>query len=149
VLTPTPTYATYEHTVALAGGELLLAPQPVEDDFKMSVSSLASALSSHQGQVAAVLITNPHNPTGHLLTRDELAPLGALCEQHDLYLVVDEVYGPLVYDTSPEARAFTSCAAVPGLSQRAIGLGSFSKVSRTRRLPRRRVLGCMTGPYPK
>lgn len=113
----------------MAGGRLLAVPQPASDDFRLSPASLDAALAAHPGAAAAILITNPHNPTGHLIGADTLAELGAICERHDVTLIADEVYGALVYGDNPQARLFRSCTAVPGLCQRAICLGSFSKVA--------------------
>eukprot|EP00951_Prasinocladus_malaysianus_P020022 scaffold163120_cov40-Prasinocladus_malaysianus.AAC.1 len=124
VLTPDPAYATYAQTAQQAGAQLLPVPQPAEDDFKLSLPTIQEALEARAGRVAAILLTNPHNPTGHVIPAETLSELGDLAARHGVWVICDEVYASLVF----EPGVFTSCSSVPALASRALTLGSYSKV---------------------
>ena len=69
-----------------------------------------------------LLLNTPHNPTGAVLSREEIAALGDICRRHDLWLVCDEVYEELVLD-----KAFASPFDIPSLAERTIVVSSISK----------------------
>lgn len=87
VLLSDPHYATYPGVVAATGARAVPVPAPL--DRAVDVARLAAAVTP---ATRAILLTSPANPTGAALGTDDLAALSALCERHDLWLVLDEVY---------------------------------------------------------
>lgn len=71
----------------------------------------------------AVIINTPSNPCGKVFTRDELGRIGAIAEQHDLWIFTDEVYEHFLYD----GREHISPASMPGLRERTVTMSSLSK----------------------
>ncbi len=71
----------------------------------------------------AVIINTPHNPTGKVFSRDELALIAELCQRHDALAITDEVYEHLLYD----GRTHVSIASLPGMAERTVTINSLSK----------------------
>jgi aspartate aminotransferase len=99
VLVFSPSYANYSGFAALAGVNLV----PIDCSFDANfhppnVTGIESHITEH---TKAILVCNPNNPSGTLLTHDELKLLIGVCEKHDLFLIVDEVYREFVYEVSP------------------------------------------------
>ncbi len=94
VLVPEPMYVTYPETVAASGARLVPVPLAAERGFALEVEALAARVT---GRTRAVLINTPHNPTGTVIPRETMSELVALCRQHGLWLVSDEVYAGMVY----------------------------------------------------
>lgn len=92
VLIPQPSYPLFEFLAALEG--VVLRPYELEyvhpGGWRMDFASLAQSLNA---RTRAVMLVNPNNPTGSFVKRGELAQLNELCAQHDLALIVDEVFG--------------------------------------------------------
>ncbi|SCZ71002.1 pyridoxal phosphate-dependent aminotransferase [Epibacterium ulvae] len=120
VLVGDPMYATYEGVIRSCGAEMVPVPLRVEAGFRMQASDIAARLTSRS---RAILLTSPHNPTGAVLTRDDIAEIGALARQHDLWIIVDEVYEDLVF----EGCEFASPLENVDLADRVIGVSSISK----------------------
>ena len=119
VLIPTPCYVSYVEIVKLAGGVPVLVP--TNDDFSLNTENFRKALSP---RTKLVLLNTPNNPTGAVYTREELAELGRLVEENDLYVVSDEVYERLVYD----GAAHVSIASLSdALFERTVTVSGFSK----------------------
>ncbi|MDQ2764406.1 MAG: pyridoxal phosphate-dependent aminotransferase, partial [Pseudomonadota bacterium] len=89
-------------------------------DFSIDPERLLSAISS---RTRAVIVGSPGNPTGHVLTTAELQILRAVCQEHDLLLISDEIYERITYD-GIEAR---SPAALTGMRERTVTINGFSK----------------------
>jgi methionine aminotransferase len=114
-----PVYDSYEPSVELAGGRCIhvqLAP----GTFAIDWDRLTAALSP---RTRLIMINSPHNPSGALISRDDLDRLATLVEERGLYLISDEVYEHLVYD----GVAHASVLAHPRLYQRAFVVSSFGK----------------------
>lgn len=82
-----PTYSLYAPDALLVGGVPVAVPHGV--DYHIDVEAVRAAVTS---QTRMILICNPNNPTGVVYRRDEIAALLAVCEERDLFLVVDEAY---------------------------------------------------------
>jgi arginine:pyruvate transaminase len=119
VIVPEPTYVTYEAVIGATGAAIVHVPLPPERGFHIDPADVARAITP---RTRAVLLTSPHNPTGAVMTRDELEAIGELCRAHDLWLVADEVYAELTYDVP-----HTSVLALAGLAERAVSISSLSK----------------------
>ncbi len=120
VLLPDPYYATYEGVIAAAGG----IPVPVRADpdrgFHLSADDLARKIGP---KTRALLLNTPGNPTGTVFTSDEIARIGALCRNHNLWIVSDEVYATLTYGNTVFVSPFDDKA----LEERTIVVSSVSK----------------------
>jgi methionine aminotransferase len=114
-----PCYDSYEPSVELAGGRCVHVQLGL-DDFAIDWQKLSEALSP---RTRMIILNSPHNPSGALITRDELDQLAALIANRDIYLVSDEVYEHLVFDGVPHA----SVLAHEELYQRAFVVSSFGK----------------------
>ncbi|MGN6599344.1 MAG: pyridoxal phosphate-dependent aminotransferase [Actinomycetes bacterium] len=113
-----PFYDSYAAVVALAGARLrpvtLHAPE-----FELTREALEAAVTP---QTRVLLLNTPHNPTGRVLTREELQLVADVCVAHDLVAVVDEVYEHLVYDGEHHALA-----TFGGMWERTLKISSAAK----------------------
>ncbi|WKN20967.1 pyridoxal phosphate-dependent aminotransferase [Azotobacter vinelandii] len=114
-----PCYDSYEPSVELAGGRCVHVPLALPD-FSIDWQRLADALSP---RTRLIILNSPHNPSGALLSRDELEQLARLIRGFDIYLVSDEVYEHLIYDGVRHA----SVLAHEELYARAFVVSSFGK----------------------
>ena len=119
VLVLDPMYVTYEATLKASGATLVRVPCSAEAGFRLNPSLLAAAITP---RTRAIFFSNPNNPTGVVLDLQELQAIADLSIAHDLWVVVDEVYESLVFDGQ-----YHSLAALPGMAQRCIVIGSLSK----------------------
>jgi len=120
VLTGDPMYATYEGVIRATGADMVPVPLRPERGFRMCADDLAARITPRS---RAILLNTPHNPTGAVLTGDDVAAIGAVAARHDLWIVVDEVYEDLVFD----GTGFVSPLADPALADRVIAVSSISK----------------------
>ncbi|WP_252090160.1 pyridoxal phosphate-dependent aminotransferase [Pseudomonas sp. MWU13-3659] len=114
-----PSYDSYEPSVELAGGRCLHVPLS-DGSFSIDWQKFSDALSP---RTRMVILNSPHNPSGALISRDDLDQLAKLIADRDIYLVSDEVYEHLVYDGVRHA----SVLAHPQLYARAFVVSSFGK----------------------
>ena len=129
-----PTYDSYAAGVALAGARLRRVPlRP--PDVALRPAELAAAVSE---RTRLVLLNSPHNPTGRVLDRAELEAVAAVCREHDLIAVTDEVYEHLVFDGE-----HVPLATLPGMAERTLTISSIGKTFSRHRLEDR--LGLRAG----
>src|SRR3954454_16394691 len=88
-------------------------------DFRLDPAELAAAVTP---RTRLILLNTPHNPTGAVLDRDELEAIAAVCREHDLLAVTDEVYVHLVYDGE-----HVPLATLPGMAERTLTISSGGK----------------------
>lgn len=119
LIVPEPVYAPYLTVIAATGARLVHVPLRPERDFHLDPADVAAAMTD---RTAALVLTNPHNPTGVVLSRDELETLGGICRERGVWLVSDEVYTEFAY-----ARPFTSALALDGAEDYVAATGSLSK----------------------
>ncbi len=119
VLSPDPTYVSYGPCTVLAEGVFVPVPTTVDNDFKVKAVDMEKRITP---RTRAVLLGYPNNPTGAVMERDELAEVGEVARRHDLLVVSDEIYDRLVYGVK-----HTCFASIPGMKERTILLGGFSK----------------------
>jgi len=119
VVTLEPYYDSYAATIAMAGAQrrvvTLRAP-----DFALDPDALAAAVGP---STRMILLNSPHNPTGRVLTADELAAVARICVERDLLAVTDEVYEHLVYD----GARHIPLATLPGMADRTVTISSHGK----------------------
>jgi len=114
-----PYYDSYAASVALAGATRRVVS--LTDDFRVDLDALRAAVTP---RTRVVLVNSPHNPTGTVFTRDELAGIAAVCVAHDLIAVTDEVYESLTYDGVPHVPL----ATLPGMASRTVTISSAGKM---------------------
>jgi aminotransferase len=119
VIVPDPGYVAYSADVMLAGGEAVLVPITLENEFKLRAQDVADRLTN---RTKAILFGYPANPTGAVMSRRELSQIAELAAKHDLLVISDEVYGRLVYGVE-----HTCVATLPKMRERTILLNGFSK----------------------
>ncbi|MBA3906711.1 MAG: aminotransferase class I/II-fold pyridoxal phosphate-dependent enzyme [Pseudonocardiales bacterium] len=119
VILPEPCYVAYEPCVVFAGGIPVRVPTRWQEGFAVDADVVAAAITP---RTKVILIGSPANPTGAVQPRPALEALVRLAEQHDLYLVSDEIYDRLTY-----GQAHTCLGALPGAAERTVLLGGFSK----------------------
>src|SRR3954470_15523106 len=114
-----PYYDSYVAMIQMAGGVrrpvTLRAP-----DFRLDVDELRAAVTP---RTRFVLLNTPHNPTGTVLTREELQAVADVAREHDLVVITDEVYEHLVFDDGEHVPI----ATLPGMFERTLTLSSAGK----------------------
>jgi aminotransferase len=119
VIVAEPCFVAYKPCVILAGGVPIVLPTRVEDEFQVDAEALERAITP---RTRALLIGYPNNPTGAVMSRERLLAVARVAEEHNLLVFSDEIYDRLVYGV--EHLCF---AALPGMRERTILLGGFSK----------------------
>ncbi|MCU1429514.1 MAG: aminotransferase class, partial [Actinomycetia bacterium] len=118
-----PYYDSYAAAIALAGAVrrpvTLRAPVEPGGRYTFDPDELRAAVGP---RTTLLLLNSPHNPTGMVLTRDELATIAAVCREHDLVAVTDEVYEHLVFDGT-----HIPLASLPGMRDRTLTISSGGK----------------------
>ncbi len=113
-----PYYDSYVAVIQMAGGirrpVTLRAP-----NFRLPVDELQAAVTP---RTTAILLNSPHNPTGAVLTREELEAVAAVALEHDLIVITDEVYEHLTYD-----GPHIPIATLPGMAERTLTISSAGK----------------------
>jgi aminotransferase len=120
VIVPTPCFVAYQPEVIFAGGVPVRLPTRVEDGFQTMAPDVDALVTS---RTKALLIGYPNNPTGAVMTRDNLQALAEVAERHDLLVISDEIYDRLVYG----GHQHVCFASLPGMRERTVTLGGFSK----------------------
>lgn len=119
VLVPEPCFVAYPACVQFADAKPVYVPTRVEDAFQVTGAALEAAITP---RTKAILIGYPNNPTGAVMPRERMLEVAAVAERHDLLVISDEIYDRLVYGVE-----HTCFAALPGMRERTILLGGFSK----------------------
>jgi N-succinyldiaminopimelate aminotransferase len=120
VILLTPAYDSYAPMVRRAGGQVrevaLQSP-----GWRIEREALEAAVGPDTG---VIIFNNPHNPAGRLYDREELETLAAVAREHDLIVISDEVWEHVLLDD----QRFTPLAALPGMAERTIKIGSAGKI---------------------
>lgn len=117
LLTFDPYYATYPGTLKSSGATLVPVPLRAENHFRLDLADLEAAITP---RTRALFFANPGNPTGIILSDEELAGIGAIARRHDLWIVADEVYAGI----APGGRVPSLADRMP---ERVVTVGSLSK----------------------
>ena len=121
VIIPEPFYPNYATSVTLAGASVHPIPTSVEEGyFYADRARVEACINEH---TRAIFVTNPGNPTGTILTPDELKLMLDIAKEHDLFLICDEVYREFVYAGEP----LLSALQFPGYEQNVVVIDSISK----------------------
>ena len=114
-----PMYVTYEATVQASGATLVPVVLDAESGFRLDARRLRAAITP---KTRAIYYASPSNPTGIILKPDELQAIADVAIEHDLWVVADEVYANIVFESE-----FRHIAGLPGMAERTISIGSMSK----------------------
>ncbi|UCH58851.1 MAG: pyridoxal phosphate-dependent aminotransferase [Anaerolineales bacterium] len=120
VIYPDPGFPTYAAMIAVAGGVPVPVPLVEQNYFSFDLQVFKERL-SHRTRL--VILNSPANPTGGVIPAEDLEQIAAAVQEHDCWVISDEIYSRLVYD----GKRATSIAALPGMAQRTIIVDGFSK----------------------
>jgi aspartate aminotransferase len=115
-----PSWVSYEPLITMAGGRAVSIDLDPNDQFKLDGNRIRAVCTP---RTKAIIVNTPNNPTGRVLTEEEIRELGDAAAGHNAIVISDEVYDRLVYGN----HRFVSVASVPGLAKRTITVQSFSK----------------------
>ena len=119
ILLPDPAYVSYAPIVTLCGGTPVSVPCREENGFILTPEQMEQAITS---KTKAVILAYPNNPTGGIMTKEELTAILSVIERHDLLVISDEIYAELTY-----GGRHCSAASLPGMKERTVLIGGFSK----------------------
>lgn len=120
ILLPSPTYASHIEQPLHFGAKPVFVPLIEKSGWKWDFEALEKKITK---RTKAILFSNPSNPTGVILDREQGEVIAKIARKHDLIIISDETYDFLTYD----GRSHFSVASVPGIRDRLILCGSFSK----------------------
>jgi N-succinyldiaminopimelate aminotransferase len=115
-----PYYDSYAASVAMAGATRRVVSLVDGERFSVDLDAVRAAITP---KTRAILVNSPHNPTGTVFTTEELAGIAALCVEHDLIAITDEVYEALTYD----GVAHVPMCTFPGMAERTVTISSAGK----------------------
>lgn len=119
VLIPQPSYVSYLPCTVMADGVPVVVPLQYENDFKLTVEDLEKYTTP---KTKILIMPFPNNPTGSIMTKEDLEPVAKFVKEHDLYVMSDEIYSELTYQTK-----HVSIASLPGMRERTLVINGFSK----------------------
>jgi aspartate/methionine/tyrosine aminotransferase len=119
VIVPNPGYPTYQSVTKFLGAK----PAPIklreENEFRFRLDDLRSLVNP---RTRMIILNSPENPTGGQLTWDDLQGIYEIAEEHDLWIMSDEIYSRIVYDVE-----FKSITSIPGAMERTVAIDGLSK----------------------
>ena len=104
VIYPDPGYPTYGSTTSFIGAKKVMVPLLEENDFRMNPNDIRERITS---KTKLIVINSPQNPTGSVMTKKELEEIAEIAEEHDIFILSDEIYSKMTYETrhySPTVR---------------------------------------------
>jgi len=119
VLYPNPGFPIYESMIKFVGGKAVPYGLREDRDFDADMDELLARIS---GRTRLIILNSPHNPTGGVMSRAQLARLAQALAGHDIFVLSDEIYHRLIYEGE-----HTSIAQFPGMKEWTIILNGFSK----------------------
>ncbi len=119
VIIPQPSFVAYRPCTVMAGGVPKFVPTYEEDNFALRPDILENYITD---KTKVLILPYPNNPTGAIMTKEELAAIADVVKKHDLMVISDEIYSELTYGVK-----HTSFASLPGMWERTITVNGFSK----------------------
>jgi len=120
VIYPNPGFPIYESVIEFLGAKAIPLKLREEKEFGFDIDELKQAISK---RTRMLVLNSPHNPTGGILSSEDLREIARLAVEHDLLVLSDEIYSRTIYD----GLKHTSVASFPGMKERTIILDGFSK----------------------
>ncbi|HST05272.1 MAG TPA: pyridoxal phosphate-dependent aminotransferase [Chloroflexia bacterium] len=119
VIYPNPGFPIYESMINFLGGVAVPLQLSEQRDFRVNLEELEHKISS---KTRLIILNSPHNPTGGVLTYDDLKQIASLAVKHDLVVLADEIYSEIIYEGEHH-----TILSFPGMMERTILLDGFSK----------------------
>lgn len=119
VIIPEPSFVAYKGCTGFTGATPVTIPLKQENEFKLTAEELEAAITD---KTKVVIIPFPNNPTGAIMTREELYPLVKVLKGRDIVVLSDEIYSELTYEGK-----HTSIASFPEIKEQTIVINGFSK----------------------
>lgn len=119
VLVPQPSYVSYVPCVALTGGVPVIIELKEENDFKLTKQDILNKITD---KTKILIMPFPNNPTGAIMTKEELKEIAEVVIEKDLFVLSDEIYSELTYGSE-----HVSIASIDGMKERTIVINGFSK----------------------
>lgn len=119
VIIPSPCFTPYPQQVELARGIPVMMDLKEEDDYQIDVDYLESLINN---RTKAIILNTPNNPTGACLTRETMEAIAKIVEKYDLVVIADDIYTKFSFSIP-----FIPFTSLPGMRERTITIGSFSK----------------------
>jgi aspartate aminotransferase len=119
VIYPNPGYPIYESVINFIGGKSVPLPLLEEKSFSFNPEDLRMRITP---KTRMIILNSPHNPTGGILSQNDLETIAETAIQADLWVLSDEVYSKIIYDGE-----FRSIISIPGMKDRTILVDGFSK----------------------
>lgn len=119
VIVPEPSYVSYVPCVVLADGVPVTINLKHENEFRLTAPELEAAITP---KTKVLVLAFPNNPTGAIMTKEDLEAIAKVVIEHDLFVVSDEIYSELTYGAN-----HVSIASLPGMRERTIVINGFSK----------------------
>lgn len=119
VIVPAPYFPAYADQIALANGVLVKAQTTIENEFRLKVADLKKAITNKS---KVLLLNTPNNPSGAVLTKQDLEEISNLAIEHNLWVISDECYEKFLYEGD-----HISIASLPGMAERTVTISAASK----------------------
>ena len=119
VIVPEPSFVAYKGCTAFTGATSKIISLKAENDFKLTVEELEEAITE---KTKVLIMAFPSNPTGAIMTREELEPLVQVLKDKDIIIISDEIYAELSYD-----KNHVSIASFPEVKDKTLVINGFSK----------------------
>ncbi len=120
VIYPNPGYPIYESLINYVGGKSVPLPLLEEKEFSFDINDLKKAVTD---KTRMIIINSPQNPTGGILSKEDLKAIAKIAIENDIWVMSDEIYSRIVYDGE-----FNSIISIEGMKDRTILVDGFSKV---------------------
>jgi aspartate aminotransferase len=143
VIYPDPGFPIYESMTRYAGGTPVPIALRMENDFRMDPAEIRAAVTD---RTKLIIFNSPHNPTGAVMSAQDIAAIADIARERDITVLADEIYGRIVYEGEHH-----SIAALPDMPERTIVLDGFSKTFAMTgwRLGYAIIPGWLVEPYSK
>ncbi|MBN1211568.1 MAG: pyridoxal phosphate-dependent aminotransferase [candidate division Zixibacteria bacterium] len=119
IIVPNPGYPTYRSVTKFLGAKPVPIKLREENDFRFRLDEFEQLITP---KTRMVILNSPENPTGGILTWEDLEGIYALAKKHDLWILSDEIYSRIIYDVD-----FKSISSLPGAMERTIAIDGLSK----------------------
>lgn len=120
VIYPNPGFPIYESMINYSGGKAVPLPLQESKEFRFDIADLEERITDN---TKLLILNTPQNPTGGILTKEDLQKIADIAVRNDIIVLSDEIYSQVTYD----GFEHTSIATFPGMKERTIVLDGFSK----------------------
>ena len=119
IIIPEPCYVSYVPCAMMTGARAVTIPLKEQNEFKLTPEELLSAITD---KTKILMLAFPNNPTGAVMTKEDLEPIAQICMDRDILVISDEIYAELTY-----SGAHSTIASFPGMRERTVIINGFSK----------------------